>query len=115
MGATGSIPEQYTAFNKKPAEEEGGLKIGKNNVPKILQEGLKHGIKVVPKAREERIAKEKANADKREANAQKALINRLGSVLEKIQPAGTARGGKRTQKNKKRVKFSRKIKSVRKL
>ncbi len=98
MGATGSIPEQYT----KP-EGEGllplagvpALKLGKNNVITTLQKGLENsGLKVIPNARK-----------KVAAMAQEQHMK----IVE------SARGGKRTQKNKKKVKFSRKNKSICKL
>jgi hypothetical protein len=98
MGATGSIPEQYTEPKGEgllPLAGVPALKLGKNNVITTLQKGLeKHGLKVIPNPRK------KVAAMEQEAHMK---------IVE------SARGGKRTQKNKKKVKFSRKTNSVRKL
>ena len=90
MGVTGSIPEQYT----KP-EGEGLL-------PKIDNKtGFNERIPIIlPKTPSPGAGGQKSNRKSPEA------LPALRSVDG---------GGKRTQKNKKKVKFSRKNKSIRKL
>ena len=102
MGVTGSIPEQYTKPEgeglKPNSDNPNGFNLRKETVlPKTATPGAvkpKNTLKNVEKPKESSIF----NIFKKPAAASAIIA-----------------GGKRTQKNKKKVKFSRKTNSVRKL